>query len=366
MKELINETAIEAADSLTQQVFRESALLFDIETTGFSAKTCRVYLIGCAWRCRETVTFHQYFAETEQEEGALLTAFFTLCRRFPSTITFNGLGFDIPFLVERSRMLNIPEPLSDMEHLDIFRQISPLKKVLKLPNLKQKSLEQFLALERKDQYSGGELIPVYQEYLKAPEEEKLSLLLTHNREDVLGMADIFPILAYCEFFNGNFEITSMEIRPYQEYEGDTSSELIFTLTPASPLPRRFSCGKDSLYLSGHKDKVRLRVRLYQGELKYFYSNYKDYYYLPQEDMAVHKSVAFYVDKDFRTKAKAANCYSKKTGRFLPQYGEWFSPYFKPEYHDKISYIEMTEEFCSSGEFQKSYLMGLLEVLKRAS
>ena len=37
MKELINETAIEAADSLTQQVFRESALLVDIETSGFSA-----------------------------------------------------------------------------------------------------------------------------------------------------------------------------------------------------------------------------------------------------------------------------------------------------------------------------------------
>lgn len=365
MKELTTETTIQAADSLTFQIFRESALLFDIETTGFSAKTCRVYLIGCAWRCREQITFLQYFAETEQEEGALLTAFFTLCRRFPSTITFNGLGFDIPFLLERSRKLNIPEPLSDMEHLDIFRQISPLKKVLKLTNLKQKSLEQFLAIEREDHYSGGELIPVYQEYLKEPEEQKLSLLLGHNREDVLGMADIFPILAYCEFFNGNFEIKAMEVQPYQEYEGEAALEALFTLTPGYPLPRRFSCGKDSLYLSGHKDTVRLRVRLYQGELKYFYSNYKDYYYLPQEDMAVHKSVAFYVDKDFRTKAKAANCYSRKTGRFLPQYGEWFSPYFKLEYQDKISYIEMTDEFCSSREFQKSYVIGLLEVLKRA-
>lgn len=364
MKELTTETNLQDADFLTLQAFRESALLFDIETTGFSAQTCKVYLIGCAFRCQKNITFLQYFAETGQEEGALLTAFFTLCRRFSSTITFNGLGFDIPFLLERSRRLNLPEPLSDMEHLDIFRQVSPLKKALKLTNLKQKSLEQFLGIQREDLYSGGELIPVYQEYLNTREEEKLSLLLTHNREDVLGMADIFPILAYCEFFNGNFEITSLEVQPFQEYEGAAAFEALFTLTPASPLPRRFSCGKDSLYLLGHKDTVRLRVRLYQGELKYFYSNYKDYYYLPQEDMAIHKSVAFYVDKDFRTRAKAANCYSKKTGRFLPQYGEWISPYFKLEYSDKISYIEMTEEFCASKEFQKSYVMGLLEVLKR--
>ena len=43
----------------------------------------------------------------------------------------------------------------------------------------------------------------------------------------------------------------------------------------------------------------------QDTLKYFYDNYKDYFYLPKEDTAIHKSVATYVDKDFRQKAKTA-------------------------------------------------------------
>ena len=45
----------------------------------------------------------------------------------------------------------------------------------------------------------------------------------------------------------------------------------------------------------------LLVIIYQGELKHFYPNYREYYYLPHEDRAIHKSVALYVDRNFRTK-----------------------------------------------------------------
>ena len=34
-------------------------------------------------------------------------------------------------------------------------------------------------------------------------------------------------------------------------------------------------------------------------------------------MAIHKSVGIYVDASRRKKASAANCYTKKTGTFLP-------------------------------------------------
>ena len=46
----------------------------------------------------------------------------------------------------------------------------------------------------------------------------------------------------------------------------------------------------------------MRVPLYEEEMKYFYSNYKNYYYLPDEDTAIHKSVASYVDKKYRVQA----------------------------------------------------------------
>ena len=72
--------------------------------------------------------------------------------------------------------------------------------------------------------------------------------------------------------------------------------------------------------------------------------------------------AFYVDKNYRVKAKAANCYSKKTGQFLPQNDEIITPYFKREYNDKITYFEMTDEFLGSGESVLKYIKHVLEIL----
>ena len=58
--------------------------------------------------------------------------------------------------------------------------------------------------------------------------------------------------------------------------------------------------------------ARLRVRLFEGELRFFYDGSpKDYYYLPAEDIAVHKSIASAVDKEHRVQANASNCYGKK-------------------------------------------------------
>jgi hypothetical protein len=85
-----------------------------------------------------------------------------------------------------------------------------------------------------------------------------------------------------------------------------------------------------------------------------------------EDTAIHKSVAFYVDKEFRTKAKAANCYSKKSGRFLPQYNETFEPFFKIEFFDKHSYFELTDECMSKPDFLEKYIPPLLNhILSKA-
>lgn len=101
-------------------------------------------------------------------------------------------------------------------------------------------------------------------------------------------------------------------------------------------------------------------------MKFFYKNYKDYYYLPKEDISIHKSVAFYVDKDYRTKAKAATCYSKKTGKFLPQFNEQIEPYFKIDYYDKTNYFELTDEVKNNPLILQNYTIHILEYLKKES
>src|SRR5687768_3949806 len=42
------------------------------------------------------------------DEGELLTAFWDVAKHYDSIVTFNGRGFDVPFIYLRSALLNIP------------------------------------------------------------------------------------------------------------------------------------------------------------------------------------------------------------------------------------------------------------------
>lgn len=67
-------------------------------------------------------------------------------------------------------------------------------------------------------------------------------------------------------------------------------------------------------------------------------------------------------KIFEQKQKAANCYSRKTGIFLPQQEEIVTPFFKEDYHDKKTFFEITDEFCADKDLQLNYILHLLKLL----
>ena len=119
-------------------------------------------------------------------------------------------------------------------------------------------------------------------------------------------------------------------------------------------PQRVSCQTDAFYLICDGMQSRLRIRLFEGTLKFFFDHPEDYYYLPAEDMAIHKSVASYVDKEFRKKATASNCYTKKDAIFVPQYETLITPFFKESNKDKLSYFELTLEFLDSDSLLFQY------------
>ena len=129
-------------------------LFFDIETTGFSGDYASVYLIGCVWHDGNTWILTQYFAETRDAEEEVLDAFFALLRTKRILVHFNGDGFDIPFLTKRCVFYKKDWNFEAVESFDIYKKIRPLKKLLGLENLKQKSIERFLGIAREDKYNG--------------------------------------------------------------------------------------------------------------------------------------------------------------------------------------------------------------------
>ena len=115
-----------------------------------------------------------------------------------------------------------------------------------------------------------------------------------------------------------------------------------------------------------KDRqATLTVPFFSGTLKFFYENYKDYYYLPLEDEAIHKSVGVYVDREHRRPAKAADCYRRVTGKFLPQFTPLFTPAFREEYRSSLLYFQPSDSFWGQEELLTSYAHHLLKHLKKA-
>lgn len=333
-----------------QDCEQSGLLFFDIETTGLSARSSSLYLIGAAGMVKGAWTAIQWFAETPQEESAVLSAFLDFAKDFSQVIHFNGDRFDLPYLAEKCRAYRLDNTLNSLVSRDLYRMIKPLKTLLGLISLKQKSLEEFLGVFREDRFSGGELISIYRDYTAFPNQEVLSLLLLHNYEDLQGMFSIIPMLSYLALPDGSFRVAEGSL--------DNDSLIIRAWLPA-PVPKPFSSHNRLFYLSCAQNHLALSVPGRRGSLKHFYSDYKNYYYLPAEDTAIHKSVAVYVDKEYREPARACNCYTRKDGFYLPQKTPLFQPVFQVAYSDKLCYFPCTDTFLQDRAALQRYLEHLL-------
>lgn len=339
------------------------ALFFDIETTGFSPQKTKLYLIGCAYfdGIENEFCIKQWFMNDYADEAIMLSSFFDFVSGFKYIVHYNGNGFDIPYIIEKCKHYNMSYDFSSLISIDIYKEIFPIKNIFKLENTKQKSIEGFLNIPRDDKYSGGELIPMFYEYLENHSDKCKAFLLEHNHDDLAGLIKILPILNYTSIFNDEFTINNVKLNYLDK---NYPKEVIFECKTLYPSPVRISFGNSTYYVTWMDTTLKIKAPIYSGGLKYFYPNYKDYYYLPKEDCSIHKSVAFYVDKNYRTKANAANCYSKKTGRFIPQINEIIKPYFKIDYYDKTTYFELTKELIDTPNALKGFIIDIINSLKK--
>jgi len=340
----------------------ERILFLDIETTGFTAKTSHLYLIGCAYYLAGKWRTIQWMAESYDQEADVLRAFFDFSRLYRCLIHFNGNNFDLPFIMQKCAQLSLCFDFDDFQGFDIYRRIAPYKYFLKLPNCKQKTLEKFLAVDRKDVFSGGELIGLYHDYVKNPSEYAENALFLHNADDLKGMLGTLPMLAYYDLFNQPVKAKKVQANYYKDLNGNRRRELVMNIGLPTPLPKPISSAVGGCFFRGEGAEGSLKIPIYEEELKYFYSNYHDYYYLPSEDVALHKSVAGFVDKAYRLPASAANCYTRKFSSYLPQWDFLFQPFFKRDYKSSELFFELTEELKHDRQAFSKYASHVLSMM----
>ena len=340
----------------------EDLLFFDIETTGFSGDRSHLYLIGCTYYQDGSWNLIQWFADTQEAEPELLHSFFSFLKNYRILVHFNGDGFDIPYLLKRCRHFDLPYDFSAVTSVDIYRRIKPYRKLLSLESMKQKSIEQFLGVSRKDQYSGGELISVYEKYLMTHEQSLYDDLILHNEDDLKGMPAILPILNYPDFFAQNLTLSSQQVLAETDFYG-TRRHLLRLVCKGDctiPVPIEYIIDPVACDLEGNE--LTLTIDLYEGTLKHFYANYRDYYFLPEQDTALHKSLLSLAGSSARAKATARTCYTAQKDCFVPQFEVLWEPAFKKEPKDKLSYATLSDVQLSDPHAFSSYLNQILHHL----
>ena len=155
-------------------------LFMDIETTGFSARSSNLYMIGCAYYENEEWQLIQWLAENYDDELTVLKAFLEFSVNYSYLIHFNGNQFDIPYLEQKCQQYEINFDFANFDGLDIYKRIKPYKTFMKLEDCRQKTLQTFLGMIRRDRLDGGELINYYHEYVCNKDESVMEAILLHN------------------------------------------------------------------------------------------------------------------------------------------------------------------------------------------
>lgn len=335
-------------------------LLFDIETTGFSAGNTMLYLIGMCFYSDDSWHYQLLFNDDGRSELAILDTFLHVISSFHTLIHFNGDGFDLRYLKEKYIQYQtltsgqyfehaIPS-LESLESVDLYKLIKPYRSGLALTDLKLKTVQQALDIPRTDPYSGGELIKIYKTYLKEQSKDLQRMLLQHNYDDILAMIPMLRLLSFESLAAHEFQLITVQ---------EQASCLALTLTfPQSiPLCYKKETVYGSLQISGTCGA--LFIPLWKGELRYYLKNWKDYYYLPIEDTVMHKSIAAFVDTDYKQKATKENGFLRLTSVFFPcPQGLACRPdkLYKKNSSDSISYAEWKPELSKNIRFWMDYLI----------
>ncbi len=320
----------------------------DIETTGFDRQRHSIYLVGLVYCQDSTWYLTQYLCEKKEDEYELLYRINTHIKKFNFLIHYNGNSFDLPFIQARLSFYRIDENLSQCTSIDYYQGIKPFKHLLGIDDLKLKTVERCSGYQRIDPFDGGQLIQVYKAYIQGDLRLEPALL-GHNEEDMMGL---YALNSFYPFFTF---IYSFKELPHITFNSNKES---CTMTLALPdNPHHYSLS-DHPFVKITSNAISCKLPVYTGTLKYFYDDYKSYYYLPMEDYAIHHSVACYVHASHKKKATKKTAYIKKKDIYIrcplpPKeitqlYPEQQIPFFYDDVHKHHGYIQIDtfKDLCS--------------------
>lgn len=199
MQKFIHEINI----ALIQPFNNKNIMFLDIETNGLSHKH-KLVIIGLVVYTPEFKAGQliQLFNEDFNSEREMLDELRTLIKQYDIEyfISFNGNAFDFPFLNARYQHYKMDYILPKSANIDILRIARSHQHTIGLTDLKLKSVEAAVGINRTDVISGKDSIVLYDAYLESRSEALRSTILLHNYDD---LANMVPLLKLTESITFN-------------------------------------------------------------------------------------------------------------------------------------------------------------------
>ncbi len=341
-----------------------NGLYVDIETTGFSRDKHMIYLLGLIYHNGKELVLEQLLCEKEADEYELLYDFNQRLNDTVTLIHFNGDRFDLPFISHRLSLFGIHDRIPQCHSYDIYKIIQSYRRFLRTDDLKLKTMEVLVGYKRMDPFTGGDLIELYMLF-KQGNEKLMPAILLHNEEDMIGLY----LLNHLDVFMYLESSTSIQLRILEE-----SNRLILNLPmPTNPYRYQFDHETPLHEIHCSNDGLQLSCSMMTRKLKYFYPNYKEYYYLPVEGYAIHESVAHFVDSAYRKKATKKTAFTFKEDCFiaLPFSSKHMEklmldlqipqvPLFKNDYDDSTCYVTIEDMKLIANQLLRPFIKHILK------
>ncbi len=312
-------------------------VLISIETTGLYARSAFVFMFTAVYY--ESGTWHKVImlAGNRRDERPLLSSLHAIVRSADILYSFGHFSFSSRFLSERYENMNGPGAEffpRDLEIADIQHQLKSIRYLLPPGHLARHDIEKYVGFCRRSDIKGKKIADTFAAYEKTMDEGLRQMLILHQTEDIDSLFRVHVMEAYCRFAAGHFRVIRHGISP------EDPGLLIIEAVSDDRFPSELKTKDTHREIILNGISVTITVPVFYGKLKYFLPGQaKDYYYLPDEDRAIHRSVAVFVDKAHRRKATKDTCYTTCEGTFLecPRHSGW-DPVFKTDFHSKGSYI----------------------------
>lgn len=178
-------------NKLNLDLLGKNDLVLDIETTGFSPEYSKISTIGYILYKNNGFISTQ-LVSNDGNDREILQAFLEDLKTCHRLISFNGLGFDIPFIVKRLEKNHIKYEINN-PHLDIYAYIKAHKDFSPYPPMGQKKLEQALGIERGSDLDGKKAVDMYKLYLKTKDKLLLDDLLYYNFLDIYNLSKLYKV-----------------------------------------------------------------------------------------------------------------------------------------------------------------------------